>query len=248
MILQERDIAALWPELVCFEKRRVREIPFLLEQFRQYKEPCLLDACLGSGATSIGLHLAGQTRTVSNEKDPAFLEVALQEAKKYGISLQTTCYDWQEIGERYENYFDAVLCLGNSLTLISEENLRRKILESFQKSLRVNGKLILDQRNYSDLFLSDYSGKNYVWSGNVVYCGISSFQVTPLSISSEGVVMEYTHIQTKQQFRLQMYPFREGQLEKELQRAGFGNIQTFGDYKTNFNKKSAEFLTYVCSK
>ncbi|MEK6867668.1 MAG: class I SAM-dependent methyltransferase, partial [Nanoarchaeota archaeon] len=240
------NIYEIWPELVSFEKRRQRETPFLLEQLADCPKPRILDAALGSGATTLGLRLAGVEHIVSNEIDPDYQKVAQQQAASYGVSLTTASYDWKALGAAYPSTFDAALCLGNSFTFLFEREEQLAVLRSFRDALRPNGKLIIDHRNYAALFLSDFSGKNYRWSGNYVYCGNDSFVVAPISITPDKVVMEYRRRDTNKRVTITMYPFKQGEVEGLLREAGFAPVSVFGDYKKDFSTDEAEFLTYVC--
>lgn len=241
------NLYEIWPELVCFEKRRRKEIPFLLEELADYPQPRILDVALGSGATTLGLRLAGVEHIVSNEIDPDYERIALQQAEIYGVSLTTASYDWRDLGTVYPHTFDAVLCLGNSLTLLFEREQQLVALRSFRDALAQNGKLIIDQRNYAALFLSDLSGRNYHWSGDVVYCGNDKFDVYPRSINNEKVVMAYRRKNTDDCVTIAMYPFKQGELEELLREAGFVIVAVFGDYKKQFSPEEPELLTYVCT-
>ena len=205
----------------------------------------MLFGFLGSGATTLGLRLAGVEHIVSNEIDPEYQKVAQQQAASYGISLTTASYDWKALGTAYASTFDVALCLGNSLTLLFEREEQLAVLRSFRDTLRPNGKLIIDQRNYAGLFLSDLSGKNYHWSGDVVYCGNDFFSVAPISITPEKVVMEYRRRDTNERVTITMYPFKQGEVEGLLREVGFVSVSVFGDYKKDFSADKAEFLTYV---
>lgn len=235
----------MWTRFVNFEERRKKEIPFLLKQLKGYQHQRVFDAALGSGATSIGLKLAGINHITSNEIDPCYRRIAEEEAHRYGVPLTTTAHSWEEVGSLYPAAFDAVVCLGNSLTLLFDREVCLSALRSFRESLTPQGKLIIDERNYPALFLSDYSGKNYCWSGGIVYCGKGEIDAYPLSISNEEVVMEYKDRKTDECVRLSLYPFKEGELEGLLHEAGFKVILTYGDYQEHFH--TPEFFTYICT-
>jgi predicted RNA methylase len=79
-------LAKLWPDFVCMEKRAKKEIPFILSQSPK-PDPKVFDAALGSGATSIGLSLAGVPLVFSNETDVDFLDIAQREARNHDIDL-----------------------------------------------------------------------------------------------------------------------------------------------------------------
>ena len=241
------NIYTLWTRFVNFEERRKREIPFLLEQLKDYRDPRVFDAALGSGATSLGLRFAGIEHLVSNEIDPHYRQLAEQEALRYGVPLTTTAHHWKEIGSLYPSSFDAITCLGNSLTLLFDKEERLSALRNFREALKPEGRLIIDERNYPALFLSDYSGGNYHWSGTVMYCGKKDIDAYPVSITAEKIVMEYTDKESGESVRLSLYPFKEGELKALLSEAGFRTILTYDDYREHSPSYTPEFFTHVCT-
>lgn len=235
-------LSDLWPDFVNFEKRRKMEIPFLVGQLAEYGNPKIFDACLGSGATTLGLKLAGIEDVVSNDIDRDLVKVAQNEAEKLGVNLDVTSYDWRDLNEEHMETFDAVLCLGNSLTYLFKRKDQLKVLENFRDILRPNGKLIIDERNYVHHFFGD----NYQFSGEVVYCGKEKVLAHPVHVSNDMVVMEYEHRDTGEKAHLILYPFKQNELRELLKQAGFRNITAFGDYRQNFKSGDPEFITYVC--
>ncbi|MBI5003221.1 class I SAM-dependent methyltransferase [Candidatus Woesearchaeota archaeon] len=236
----------MWIRFVNFEERRKKEIPFLLEQLKDYENPHIFDAALGSGATSLGLRFAGIEHLVSNEIDPHYRQLAEQEALRYGVPLSTTAHSWEEIGSLYPSSFDAITCLGNSLTLLFDREEQLSALRSFREALTPEGKLIIDERNYPALFLSDHSGRNYRWSGTVVYCGREEIDAYPVSITYEEIVMEYKDRRTHESVRLTLYPFKTGELKALLHEVGFSTISTYDDYQEH-SSHTPEFFTHVCT-
>jgi len=237
-------LADVWTDFVDFERRSQTEIPFLLEQLAEFDKPKVLDACLGSGATSIGLKLAGIEDVVSNEIDGDFVRVAEMEARKHGVNLDVREYNWMDFGREYRGQFDAVTCTGNSITYLFKRREQLRALRNFKDSLKQGRKLIIDERNYDDHFLN---GK-YRYSGEIVYCGKDKVDAHPIHISDSMVVMGYHHLETGQKAHLVLYPFKRGELRVLLEEAGFRDIEVFGDYKRDFKPEDSEFITYVCRK
>jgi len=231
----------LWSDFVNFQKRKQKEAPFLLEQLAEYSDPKVFDACLGSGATTIGLRLAGVEKIVSNEISDDLIETAVKEARRFGVGLNITAYDWRELNKQYNEEFDAVLCLGNSLTYLFKKEDQLKGLENFRSILKPKGKLIIDERNYSEHFLNG----TFRFSGEVLYCGKDKVDAHPIYVSDTMVVMEYQHRETRQKAHLVLYPFKKNELRELLQQVGFRNITAFGDYEKDFKPEEPEFITYV---
>ena len=205
--LDGKIIAEMWPDFVDFEKRWKTEIPFLLDKLKNYKDPKVFDSALGAGVTSIGLKLAGIKNIISNEIDEEFRKVALQQAKKYGVSLTITQYDWRELPDELTETFETVLCEGNSLSCLFKREDRLKALRSFKKILKPDGKLIIDERNYDRILRGDYNFK-----GNVIYCGLDKVECLPIYVSDSMVVFQYTHKQTGKRAHIVAYPFKRGEL------------------------------------
>lgn len=242
--LDTRVLADLWPDFVNFEKRRKTETPFLLDQLSEYTNPKVFDACLGSGATTIGLKLAGIDDILSNDIDDDLIKIAQKEAKKFGVNLNITSHDWRKLNGEYKEKFDAVICLGNSLTYLFKKKDQLKVLEKFKDILKPNGKLIIDERNYAHHFF----GGRYKFSGDVVYCGKEKVSAHPIHVSNSMVVMEYEHREIGQRAHLVLYPFKQNELKELLNKVGFKDVVSFGDYRLDFKPEEPEFITHVCRK
>jgi len=233
-------LAGIWPDFVNFEKRRQKEIPFLLSQLEEYDNPKVFDSCLGSGATSIGLLLEG-VDVVSNETDEDLVKIAKKQAKFLGDKLDIRNYDWRELD--FKNEFDMVTCLGNSLTYLFRRDEQLRVLRNFRRMLKPGGKLVMDERNYEEFFLKENAEFRY--SGEVVYCGKEKVHAHPIHSSLSMVIMEYEHLETREKAHLVFYPFKNGEMASIIAEAGFKKIEKFGDYKQDFDRTQAEFFTYV---
>jgi len=244
--LDNKILAKIWPDFVNFEKRRRKEIPFILTQLKEYKTPKVFDACLGSGATTFGLKLEGVENIVSNEIDNDLIAIAQQEANKLRVHLNINSHDWRDLKKVYHEEFNAVLCLGNSLTYLFKRKDQLKTLKNFYEIIKPTGKLIIDERNYAEHFLK--GKKMYKFSGKIVYCGDDKVKAHPIHVSKNMIVMEYQPKNGEERAHLVMYPFKAGEMKALLKRAGFRDIQTFGDYKKEFNPEQPEFITYVAKK
>jgi hypothetical protein len=126
---------------------------------------------------------------------------------------------------------------------VLERKEREMVLRNFRELLRNSGILIIDERNYPRMLQG-----RFVHSGEYVYCGVDKVQCTPVEVTRDFVRMEYMHLQSGEKAYIDMYPFKDGILRSMLERAGFTDIKTFGDYKKEFNPAEVEFFTYVTRK
>src|SRR3990167_8393189 len=143
-----QNLVSMWREFIDWEKRRKGEDNFLVNQFHTRNVKKVFDASLGDGCDSIYLLKQGFDVT-SNEIDKTFLNKALENAKVENVELKITSLDWRTLdSELVEANFDAVICLGNSLTYLFSEKDQLGALRQFKRILKSGGILIVDERNY----------------------------------------------------------------------------------------------------
>lgn len=238
-----RILAKIWPGFVNMEKRMEKEIPFILDHGPK-TSPKIFDACLGSGATSIGLKRYGIKHVISNEIDGDMIRAALTQADHNYVNLEINSYDWAGgFPALMHGQFDVVTCLGNSLTCVLNPEEHLNIIRHFSKLLNSNGILMIDERNYPRMLNGEFHH-----SGEYVYCGADRVACRPIQASDSLVVMEYRDIHTDEKAYLELYPFEKGEMLKILNEAGFYNIKIYGDYMGKFSYDAVEFITYVARK
>ncbi len=242
-------LVEMWTDFINWDKRRLGENGFLLNTLQKFHCQKIFDACLGDGADSIYL-LKNGFNVTSNDLDKLFIKKAQENAKKHDVILNVTEYDWRDLDKHFEKKsFDAVLCLGNSLTYLFNKKDQLKTLKNFLYILRDNGILIIDERNYQ-YFLDKreeiLENGEFRYSGKYVYCG-DKVHGKPIEISDDKVRMEYTDEKTGKKGYLVLYPFKRGELLNLLKEAGYTKIEQYSDYKKEYNQ-DADFYQYVCVK
>ena len=240
------DIVSLWTDFIDWEKRRAGEGGFLANVLRKNGCHKIFDASLGDGVDSIFLIKEGFEVT-SNEIDKVFMGRAKENAEKEGIDLNITSYDWLELEDYSERgSFDAVICMGNSITYLFEEDNQLKVLRNFCGLSRDGGLLLIDERNYQYMLDNrrEILGGDFRYSGDFVYCG-EKVHGRPVEIGEELVKMEYTDTRNQKVGHLCLYPFRKGELKSLLDKTGFKKIEQYSDYSGSYTSE-ADFYQYVC--
>lgn len=242
-------LVEMWADFINWEKRRLGEDGFLLNTLKKFHCQKIFDACLGDGADSIHL-LKNGFNVTSNDLDNLFIQKAKENANKHNVTLNITKHDWRDLDKHFEDKsFDAVFCLGNSLTYLFEKKDQLKTLKNFLKIIKDNGILIIDERNYQSILDKREEilkkGK-FQYSGKYVYCG-DKVHGKPIEISNDKVLFEYTDEITGKKGHLVLYPFKRGELLNLLKEAGFTKIEQYSDYKKGFYP-DADFYQYVCQK
>ena len=241
-----KALVELWGDFVDWEKRRVGENGFLANNLKQYGCRKVFDACLGEGVDSIHLVEEGFDVT-SNDIDLLFIKKAKENAKN--ITLNVTQHDWRELGNHFEaEEFDAVCCLGNSITYLFNRDDRLKTLRNFRHMLKEGKILIIDERNYQYMLdkRDEILGGKFRYSGKYVYCG-DKVHGRPIEIFNSSVRIEYTDERKGQKAHLVLYPFKRNELFDLLNEAGFKKVERFSDYTKGYNP-DADFYQYICVK
>lgn len=233
----------MWADLVDWKKRRQGENGFLLDTLKKFKCQKIFDACLGDGVDSIYL-LENGFNVTSNEIDYLFIQKAKENAGKHNVTLNITGYDWRDLDKHIEeNSFDAIFCLGNSLTYLYNKKDHLKTLKNFLRIIKDNKILIIDERNYQGILDKREEILN---NGQFQYSG-KKVHGKPVEISDYKVRFEYKDERTQKKGYLVLYPFKKGELLNLLKEAGFTEIEQYSDYKKGFDP-DADFYQYICLK
>lgn len=240
--------SAWWDLYIDWEKRISGENGFFARQLSCHGVRKVFDACMGTGCDTIQL-LKGGFEVVGNVIDENQKRIASANASEYGLTLNTTSFDWRSIPADLYGTFDGVINLGNSLTCLLHREDHLIALKNFYQLLRAGGVLIIDQRNY-DYILNQREHilqnpcQNFRYSGRYYYCGKEVISY-PIDIKDNQVVLEFLHIPTgKILERSTYYPFRRQELIDLLYEAGFKEVETFSDFKRE-SSSEADFYQHV---
>lgn len=241
-------LASLWSDFIDWDKRRRGERGVIASVLRGHNCNLVLDAALGDGCDAI--YLSRQGFNVSgNELDSIFRALATINITRASADIPVYGFYWSDLPHRFDTgSFDAIVCLGNSLTLSLSGAHRNATLRSFWHLLRSNGVLIIDERNYQYMldFRRDVLNGHFEYKHQQVYCG-TEVDATPIAINDRSIVMRYVHRQTHASGYLPLYPFQRGELTRELTTAGFVISDTFSDYSAR-RDYDADFYTHVAIK
>ena len=229
-----------WDELIDWEGRANSEGNFFIELLRNHGAKKILDAATGTGFHSVQLLKAGFEVT-SVDGSPMMLAKAFENARKEGYILRTVQADWRFINQDVHDLYDAVICLGNSFTHLHNENDRRKALAEFYATLRHDGILILDQRNY-DALLSNKSRPSHKY----YYCG-EDVSAEPEHIDESLARFKYT-FSDGSVFHLNMFPLQKDYVRRLMKEVGFQRITTYGDFKETYKESEPDFYIHVAEK
>ncbi len=230
-----------WDDLIDWDGRAESEGTFFMDILKRHNAKDVIDVATGTGFHSVRLKKAG-FNVLSVDGSENMLDKASENAEDRGLELTTQHSDWRHLSKAVgTEQADAIVCLGNSFTHLFSHDDRMSSLKEFFSVLKPGGILILDQRNYDSILDEGYncSGKHY-------YCG-EDVCVAPIFLSDDLTRFSYKFSDDTEYF-LNMFPLRREYLRGVMKMNGFRNIETFGDFREDFNPNDADFLIHVAQK
>ncbi|AHF03035.1 SAM-dependent methyltransferase [Marichromatium purpuratum 984] len=229
-----------WDQLIDWDGRAQSEGDFFVRMLREHGARKVLDVATGTGFHSVRLLKEGFEVT-SADGNPNMLAKAFANARSHGKLLRTVQADWRWLNQDVHDYYDAAICLGNSFTHLFDERDRRKALAEFYATLRHDGILIIDQRNYDALLDHQVAP-----SHNFYYCG-DDVRATPEHVDDSLARFRY-EFPGENVFHLNMFPLRKNYLRRLLHEVGFQKVTTYGDFKETYREDQPDFFIHVAEK
>ncbi len=229
-----------WDELIAWDSRAKSEGSFFIDLLKEHGAHKVLDVATGTGFHSVRLLEAGFDVT-SADGSPEMLAQAFENAKNRGNILTTVQADWRWLNRDIHCEYDAVICLGNSFTHLFDERDRRKTLAEFYATLKHDGILIIDQRNYDSILDHGYSSKHKYY-----YCG-QDVVAEPEHVD-EGLARFRYSFPDKSVYHLNMFPLRKEYVRRLLHEVGFQRVETFGDFQATYRDEDPDFFIHVAHK
>jgi glycine/sarcosine N-methyltransferase len=234
------EFVGKWDELIDWESRAEGEGDFFIRHLKERGAKRILDVATGTGYHSVRLLEAG-FEVVSADGSPQMLAKAFENARKRGHILSTVQADWRFLNRDVHGEFDAVICLGNSFTHLFRERDRRKALAEYYATLKHDGVVILDQRNYDSILDNGFSTQHTYY-----YCG-ENVTAEPEHVDEGLARFRYT-FPDGSEFHLNMFPLRRNYTRKLMHEVGFQTINTFGDFQETFRDEDPDFFVHVAEK
>ncbi|MGF1543761.1 MAG: class I SAM-dependent methyltransferase [Parvularculaceae bacterium] len=229
-----------WDELIDWDARAESEGRFFIDMLRARDKTRILDAATGTGFHSVQLIKAGFD-VVSVDGSAEMLAKAFDNARRRGVILKTTHADWRWLNRDLAGKFDAVVCLGNSFTLLFDEQDRRRALAEFYAALKHDGLLILDQRNYDAILDVGFDSKHKYY-----YCGD---RVTAEPAHMDDTLARFKYeFSDKSVYHLNMFPLRKKYVRDLMLESGFRNITTYGDFQETYADHDPDFFVHIAEK
>jgi 2-polyprenyl-3-methyl-5-hydroxy-6-metoxy-1,4-benzoquinol methylase len=241
-------IANFYDNMTHLNDRIVREKGVLQYWVERYQFRSALDAGCGSGVhtlalAALGIHSAGidsSTKMIQRAKKNA-LELGFG-----NISFIKASFD--SAFDQIQETFDAIFCMGNSLSHILDQKELLAAIEGFDQLLNLNGILVIQILNYDKILDEKNRIVAITREDNHEYIRFYDFMDTVLRFN----ILDINWLNTPPTFDLystELYPYREQQLAAVLDNTGFHINDIFGSMQfEKFDSKTSQNLIFVGKK
>ena len=200
------------------------------DAFAPYVEPGarVLDCACGTGTLAVGLALRGHD-VVATDASAAMVARAQRLAAANGVALDASVCPWEGLAQRgWQDAFDVVFCVGNSLPHAVGRDGRRAALHAMAGCLGPGGRLVVTSRAWEEVRaagsrlqvaerLVERGGRSglpiYAWTIPPGWEEPHLFEVAVVFAARDGAVR--THRE-----RFEFWPFTEDELREDLRDAG----------------------------
>ncbi|HYM58954.1 MAG TPA: class I SAM-dependent methyltransferase [Solirubrobacteraceae bacterium] len=192
----------------------------------------VLDCAAGIGQLAVGLALRGFD-VAASDANGAMIERIRTLAARHGAALEATTCEWENLTRQgWGEAFDAVFCVGNSLTHATGQAGRRAALAAMGGVLCEGGLVVVTSRNWErlrderpGLLVADRLAERDGSEGLVVHAWTipDAWEETHLFEIAVAVIDEAGGVTTRSE-RLPFWPFTHRTLEGDLRAAGLAPV------------------------
>lgn len=223
------------PSKITFIKKFIRE------------EDRILDIACGNGSEVVALAKEGY-EVEGIDLDSAMIEEAKNQVDREKVRADFQVGDMLHLSNQFENYsFETVLCTGNSLVHLLEEDQIRSTLKSMYHLLREQGILILQIINYDRIIDQKITALPLIEDIEKDLKFIREYEYD----QETNIIDFITTLQVEKEIysnRVPLFALRKNQLVEMLQDAGFEGVKVFSDFKGNPYHEDGYATIVVASK
>ncbi len=250
--------AKFYDIMVNWDKRLKNELPFFRRILGEKEPKKILDVACGSGRHSLEFAKLNH-QVLGIDVDPGMISLAKElltresEILNRRIDFSVVSFDDLIVDQKKAHgHFDFIVCIGNSLSLLSSIDKLSEILKAFYNRLSKKGLLILQIVNYSN--------KPTQWRSKVEkrplengYLNITkSFNKKDpksLTMTIEVIHQKPTGLEEIFSPEFQLLIFSPEDIEKGLDASGLSSWKIFGDYQESlFDPIKSQDIIVVAQK
>ncbi|HIP87165.1 MAG TPA: class I SAM-dependent methyltransferase [Anaerolineales bacterium] len=237
------EFSADYDRFVDWEGRLAAEMPFIEQVLRRVGARRVLDAACGTGMHAVGLAWRGY-EVVGADLSEGMVERARANAAAAGVAVRFEVAGFGELTERLgvlkekqgngeARFFDAVLCLGNSLPHVLAPEALHTALADFAACLRPGGVLLIQNLNYDRVLARQerWMDPQARREGDQEWLFLRFYDFDPDGLLTFNVVrlLRSGDRWEQQVMSTRIWPLRQAELAGALRMAGFTEVVCWGD-------------------
>ncbi|MFZ0390554.1 MAG: methyltransferase domain-containing protein [Calditrichia bacterium] len=224
-----RELAADYDDMTNVAARYDSEKKVLQNLINRFAFKTVLDAACGSGVHAILLAELG-TQVTGTDISAEMLEKARENSRRKKVEIEWIQAPMQSLTKKINKRYEAVICLGNSIPHLLSTTRLEAALQNFSDLLNPGGILILQLLNYQKILQERERIIGIRRSGNTTYIRFYDFMEELLRFNILTIRWEENRPRHQLAGTL-LHPWQKDTLDKSLQKAGFNEMQFWGNLK-----------------
>jgi SAM-dependent methyltransferase len=241
----ERDVfwKLIEPLLLNSERKllAVQEVEQIVTLLKLQPGAKICDLCCGPGRHSLELARLGYDVT-GVDRTGLFIEQAKTKANERGLNIRFVQDDMRNFCE--PNVFDAVINIFTSFGYFEEAADDKKVLENVYKSLKEDGKFLVDIVG-KEVLARIFQDKRWYEEEGTIILEEAKLSEDWSSIENRWIIIKDNK---QDEFRFALRLYSATQLSELLKSCGFGKVEIHGDLSGSPYDQTAKRLVVVAHK
>ncbi len=245
------DRSASYERYVPWQPRLAREIPFLESKLRSVNAKEVLDCACGPGRHAVALAQKG-FKIVGLDASSEMLMRAASHAGDESVELELVEGRFETLPPSFAGRFDALICLGNSLSAAGDPAVIEEVVRQFAFALRPGGVAITQTVDFSVAAREPVTASpaKHVCDDHGESLFVKSFVRVGKQVFIHWVSLEKSDGEWRSDVTLREITVVEPRfLQEAFSRSGFSSVESYGAYSGSaFEPGSSRDLILVARR
>lgn len=220
------ELAGDYDEMISFDKAVERK-QNILKNFIEKDTKSVADIGCGSGVDSIAFSKLNMN-VYAFDPSSEMLKIAETNSKKMNSSIAIHNYQADKIPDEFNNKFDLVVSLGNTISNIPDVLFPNSLKRCYE-ILKTGGRLLLQVLNYKKIIENKERIINVSESEEKIFIRFYDFYDEQIVFNI--LTLNKKNLSDRKLYSTQIYPYFLDNFESRLTRVGFDQIKFFADLK-----------------
>lgn len=192
----------------------------------------VLDVACGSGGYAVEMSKYGYDVTATDNSPDMILRTS-QKAREGNVSLDVVECDMRNIESKIQKKFDCIYCIGNSIVHITDIDEITDVVMQMGKLLVQRGTLIIQTLNYDRIIRLNITRLPVIENKEKGITFVRTYDLDnhdgTVKFRTE-IIIDNKRVNASVKGEVDLYPIKKDEMIQVLKKAGFNNIQIYGDF------------------